>query len=234
MSSEASSTSAQDHLALRLEGPLQAWGVDSRFNRRSTQLFPSRSGILGMCCAALGASKGGAEEARWLKLLDSLHLLVFAIPKKIGETVASLGRMEDYHTVQNLRKADGGTKETEVTQREYLTDASFGAILSGDAVVVADLAQAFADPKWGVWLGRKCCVPSTPVLVSVCHSEEDAVKSLAGDVALESLDRVGDATDFAEGSDTFLDRPRNFATREFAPRRVKVERAVGSTSEEAP
>ena len=41
-------------LALRLEGPLQSWGFDSQYSRRSTALMPTRSAIGGMCCAALG------------------------------------------------------------------------------------------------------------------------------------------------------------------------------------
>ena len=34
-------------LLLWLEAPLQSWGVDSRFGRRDTLPFPSRSGVLG-------------------------------------------------------------------------------------------------------------------------------------------------------------------------------------------
>ena len=41
-------------LLLRLAGPLQAWGVKSRFTVRSTELAPTRSGIIGMLSAAIG------------------------------------------------------------------------------------------------------------------------------------------------------------------------------------
>ena len=41
-------------LLLRLAGPLQAWGVRSRFTVRSTELAPTRSGIIGMLSAAIG------------------------------------------------------------------------------------------------------------------------------------------------------------------------------------
>ncbi len=35
-------------LLLWLEAPLQSWGADSRFGRRATLPFPTRSGVLGL------------------------------------------------------------------------------------------------------------------------------------------------------------------------------------------
>jgi len=40
-------------LLLRLAGPLQAWGVKSKFSIRATELAPTKSGILGMLAAAV-------------------------------------------------------------------------------------------------------------------------------------------------------------------------------------
>ena len=48
-------------LLLWLEAPLQSWGVDSRFGRRDTLPFPSRSGVLGLVCCATG--RNGEQEA---------------------------------------------------------------------------------------------------------------------------------------------------------------------------
>ena len=41
-------------LLLRLAGPMQSWGTQSRFTIRDTGLEPSKSGIIGLLCAALG------------------------------------------------------------------------------------------------------------------------------------------------------------------------------------
>ena len=41
-------------LLLRLEGPMQSWGTQSRFRDRDTGLEPSKSGVIGLLCAALG------------------------------------------------------------------------------------------------------------------------------------------------------------------------------------
>ena len=41
-------------LLLALEGPLQSWGTSSRFSERGSGLEPSKSGVIGLLCAALG------------------------------------------------------------------------------------------------------------------------------------------------------------------------------------
>ena len=41
-------------LLLRLSGPMQSWGVQSRFGVRDTGLEPSKSGVIGLVCAAMG------------------------------------------------------------------------------------------------------------------------------------------------------------------------------------
>ena len=50
-------------LFLRLEGPLQAWGdQQSKFVIRRTAEAPTKSGVIGMLCAALGVSRPEAAE----------------------------------------------------------------------------------------------------------------------------------------------------------------------------
>ena len=43
------------YLALRLVGPMQAWGFESQYNRRNTGRFPTKSALAGLICAAFGA-----------------------------------------------------------------------------------------------------------------------------------------------------------------------------------
>lgn len=48
----------QTHVLLvRLAGPLQSWGVSSRFARRDTHARPTKSGVIGLCAAALGLDR---------------------------------------------------------------------------------------------------------------------------------------------------------------------------------
>lgn len=57
-------------LGMRLEGPLQSWGTSSQYNRRQTDVRPSRSAVTGMLCAALGLYRGSLEESAFL---DSVY-----------------------------------------------------------------------------------------------------------------------------------------------------------------
>ena len=49
-------------LLLRLEGPLQAWGDTSKFVIRRTMEAPTKSGVLGLLCCAMGLSREKARE----------------------------------------------------------------------------------------------------------------------------------------------------------------------------
>ncbi|MEU8540485.1 type I-E CRISPR-associated protein Cas5/CasD [Streptomyces sp. NPDC048717] len=44
-------------LLVRLAGPLQSWGVAGRFARRDTHTRPTKSGVIGLCAAALGLDR---------------------------------------------------------------------------------------------------------------------------------------------------------------------------------
>ncbi len=227
MSSEASPTA---WLALRLEAPLQSWGFEDRFSRRKTGLLPTKSALLGLCCAALGAGRGSEEEKAWMPKLNKLELLTIAIPRVVGERPLTVRRMEDYHTVQNTRTADGKIKETHITYRTYLNDAAFAAILYGSEVTLRALADAIADPVWGIWLGRKACIPSAPLLVGVFETKIAALAKVLNGRPLTAFTHQREVSTFVDGTDTFMDSPITFADpREFSPRRVNLERSVNLT-----
>lgn len=147
-------------LFLRLEGPLQAWGdQQSKFVIRRTAEAPTKSGVIGMLCAALGVPRPEAAKM-WLPQLGNLSM---------GVRIDLPGvRWWDYHTVgakMQMRTAEGKTKPgAMLTRREYLCDASFLVALQGEADLIAELATAMKAPKWTLYLGRKCCPPSRPLL----------------------------------------------------------------------
>src|SRR3990172_12535854 len=125
-------------LFLRLEGPLQAWGdQQSKFVIRRTAEAPTKSGIIGMLCAALGVSRPEALE-EWLPKLGNLRM---------GVRIDSPGvRWGGFYTVgagMQMRIAEGPGKTKRgamLTRREYLCDASFLVALRGDPGLIADLA----------------------------------------------------------------------------------------------
>ncbi len=219
------------HLALRLVGPLQSWGVSSLFSRRNTGLFPAKSAVIGMCCAAMGLEKGSERETLFLTQSRELCFLVISVPRK-GRGYGEAGqpfdvrRIVDYHTVQKTRTADGKEKETHLTWRQYLCDAAFAGVLSGERRVVENAGAALRDPAWGLWLGRRSCVPSVPVFAGVHETEEAALGELLGGRALSEFTNQREVDDFGLGTDTLPDQPVSFggpATgRAFVPRRVRL------------
>jgi CRISPR system Cascade subunit CasD len=148
-----------DTLFLRLEGPLQAWGnQESKFVVRRTVEAPTKSGVIGMMGCAMGLSR---EEMR--SRLPGLAGL------SMGVRIDRPGvRWWDYHTVgakMNMQIAQGKTKPgAMLTRREYLSDASFLVVVQGELSLITELREALAHPKWTLYLGRKCCPPSRPIL----------------------------------------------------------------------
>ena len=205
-------------MALLLEGPMQSWGIDSRFNRRATELFPSKSGIIGLLAAAMGVDKYVESESADIQKLASLQCKVFTMNTR------SIQRMVDYHTVgggyddkdklHHLRSADGKIKkDAALTYRYYLLDARFGAILAGEGALLEDAAAALQNPKWGLWLGRKCCIPSNPIFVALEEEEDSAWGKLLERTHAPSDKRTMDSyyyvEDIPSGTEQLDDETRN-------------------------
>lgn len=205
-------------LLLRLAGPMQSWGTTSRFDERDTQLEPSKSGVLGLVCAALGRDR--AES------VDDLAAL------RMGVRVEREGvPLRDYQTATGVVIASSGKHDMErtvVSPRYYLADAVFLVGLEGDSDLLANIQQALANPAWPLALGRKSCVPSLPVHLPDGLSEQP----LPAVLATWSCLVTGEAPQSprrvlmehpSEGS-VRLDQPlAPFAERRFGPRFVKSE-----------
>jgi CRISPR system Cascade subunit CasD len=167
-------------LLLWLEAPLQSWGSDSKFGRRDTLAFPTKSGVLGLVCSALGA---GGEQRALLAEFAALGQTVvsFIRGKQTADGVIKQDReplLRDFHMVgagYNLndpwqallepfkndgkpRKSDGGG--TKMTYRYYLQDATFAVVLEVPMDKAEAIARALQNPAWDIYLGRKNCVPT--------------------------------------------------------------------------
>lgn len=140
-------------LLMRLTGPMQSWGIQSRFSVRDTGLEPSRSGVIGLLCCALGQPRSASLD-RFQP--DRLQM---------GVRIDHEGRMErDWHTALDVAKAGGGPpKDCEPSQRYYLADASFLVALRGDEGFLKELHAALIKPVWPLFLGRKSFVPGQPI-----------------------------------------------------------------------
>lgn len=201
-------------LLMRLQGPMQSWGTTSRFDERDTQLEPSKSGVIGLVCAALGRDR--AEP------IDDLATL------RMGVRIDREGvPMRDYQTATGIMAATGKVdlSRTVVSPRFYLADAVFLVGLEGDRPLLEMVAEALRQPVWPLSLGRKSFVPSKPVplLDGVCNLPlQEALTTwpkLCGGAEV-SVHRLL-VEDQAEGA-IRLDQPvAPFAVRRFGPRFVK-------------
>ena len=152
---------------------------------------------------------------------------------KNTEYAHSIRRMYDFHTVQNTVKAGGGIKDTHLTHRYYLNDSEFGVVLKGETKMIKTITEALKNPVWGVWLGRKNCIPSSPVFAGgPFETEEEALKVLIGLKNLNEFDVQQEAESFEEGTDCLPDEALCFdiAKRMHAPRRVGYSLRKGSTN----
>ena len=136
-------------LLIPLVGPLQAWGVDARFDLRQSGREPSKSGVIGLCCAALGRDRS--------EPIDNLSALLF------GVRVDREGQLSrDFHTAENVIGAGETKLRTVVSNRWYLAHAAFLAGLQGPVDLLTTIHQALQHPYWALSLGRKSCAPSIP------------------------------------------------------------------------
>lgn len=212
---------------LRLEGPLQSWGTRSRFGRRDTEMEPSKSGVIGLVCAALGVSR------------DDDGMLARLVTAGCAVRVDREGTLlTDYHTAGDGTfrgkpyQVHGMSKGAILTHRDYLQGASFVVALGWEE---ADLAErvhgALERPHWPLALGRRACVPSLPVWV------RDGLSNLAPDEAVRAspflaagppeadLRLVLECGADDDGASPRQDVPLSFrlGARRFARRHVRID-----------
>jgi len=216
-------------LLLRLAGPMQSWGTQSRFSVRDTGLEPSKSGVIGLLCAALGRKRhNGISDLARLRMAVRVD----------REGVIK----RDYHTALDVAKADGKIpperkhpKFTVTSNRYYLADADFLVGLEGNSTDLELMEHAhlrLANPVWPLYLGRKAFVPSRPVQIP------DGVREGALEEVLRTYPwharshaelahppeklRLVIETPFGEGPDIRNDKPINFAERTFTIRHTRT------------
>lgn len=135
-------------LLLRLAGPVQSWGIDSKFEVRRTENEPSKSGVIGLLAAALGIRRDGE--------LDELNQL------RMGVRVDQEGKLlRDFHTAHS-------EKNSYITTRYYLADAVFLAGLeSQDEAFLKKLEFALKHPAFPLFLGRRSCPPEAGLVIGI-------------------------------------------------------------------
>jgi len=227
-------------LLLRLEGPLQSWGARSRWDVRDTQPEPTKSGVVGLLGCALGLARGDAG----LEELDAAL--------RMGVRVEASGRVrEDFHTVTDFLptaagdfKVSGGTKSAQalradpnarpatiISPRFYLEDAAFLVALAapgegGD--LLARCAAALRRPRWPLFLGRRACPATRPILDALSEDYADLEDALRHHrwSWLSGSGRPRLPPDLGRTLDAYMEDPAGDLTRQDALR-LNAARAYG-------
>lgn len=228
------------YLLLWLEAPLQAWGHDSKFGRRDSLDFPTKSGVLGLLCCAQGAN--GAQH-EWLAAWADLDMQVAAYVRQDakGQPLPRLPLLQDFHMVgsgyddqdpwQTLLiplSADKKNRKVALTYRYYLQDMAYAVALQAPAPLAASAVAALQAPVWDLYLGRKNCVPTEFIFQGVY---DDGAAALAAGQQLAESKRRTLAMRVLQGEHdgevlTLNDVPLQFGEhKKYRDRRVTVQAA---------
>lgn len=149
-------------LLLKMNAPLQAWGTGLKLKNHNTDLYPSKSGVVGMIASALGRSRN--EDISDLVAL------------KFGVRIDNQGTVIDDFQVSEVP-----SKEKKIGHRTYLSDASFMCGIEGSDDMISTIAEALRHPANALFLGRRGC----PVTADLVHKITD----LSLEEALEEYDK---------------------------------------------
>ncbi|MGW3293907.1 type I-E CRISPR-associated protein Cas5/CasD [Streptomyces xiamenensis] len=142
-------------LLVRLAGPLQSWGITGRFARRDTHSRPTKSGVIGLCAAALGLHR---EEP-----LGELAELRFGVRADRPGTP-----LRDYHTV-------GGGRYP-LRPRDLITDHQRAAKATTEPLPVPPSGDAPEPGSFGradldAWYGAPKYVTADPMSGALVSKE---------------------------------------------------------------
>lgn len=217
-------------LMLRLEGPMQSWGLRGKWVVRDSDDMPTKSGIVGMIGCALGYRRNDP------RLVDEIESQIRVAVREENPGI----RSKDFHTIRAFfRAADGSVRHdprnkaqpyTEVSYRTYLQDASFLVAIEGPEALIRKICQALSNPRWPVYLGRKSCPPTRPVVEEITQqyaSLSDAMRQYPWSATTVEI-RGGSApkrlrcvVEDPDGESTLNDRLQINPARMYSTRRVR-------------
>jgi len=125
-------------LILKIDAPLQSWGTTLKLKNHDTDMYPSKSGIIGMIASALG--RGRDED-----ISDLVEL-------KFGVRVDKQGVIIDDFQVSEVSE-----KDKKIGHRKYLSDACFICGIEADQKKLEEIKYALLHPAFALFAGRRGC-----------------------------------------------------------------------------
>lgn len=176
-------------LLMRFDAPLLSFGGTVVDAKNITDEMPSRSMITGLLGNALGYDHRDVNELARLQE----RMRVFARRDLEGARVMDFQTVdlghdfmeEGWTTWGRAEGREGGSAAsgTHIRYRHHLADSIYTIALTlaadAEAPTVADLDVALNAPARPLFLGRKACLPSTPISMGVveANSPLDALRS---------------------------------------------------------
>ena len=168
------------YLLFQLQAPLAAWGDVAVGQYRGSREHPGASALIGLLGAALGLQR--EDEVAHAALRDGY---AFAVG-----VVSSGQLLRDYHTAQVPGRSDMKGRphrtrrdelslprhelNTILSTRDYRQEGAWAIAvqaLAGAPHSLVELAQALREPRFVLYLGRKCCPPAAPLAPQVAEAE---------------------------------------------------------------
>ncbi len=169
-----------EFLLFQLQAPLAAWGDIAVGQYRGSRDAPGNAALVGLLGAALGVLR--SDETAHAALRDGYGFAV--------GTVAPGQLLRDYHTAQVPGRSDlygrpHRTRRDELSvakhklntilsTRDYRQNAAWAIAvqaLPGAPHSLNALAQALREPRFVLYLGRKCCPPAAPLAPQVADAD---------------------------------------------------------------
>lgn len=142
-------------LIIRLAGPLQSYGNEATFNRRTSFHYPSKSAIIGMIAAALGYHR---DDNR----ISALNQLQIAVRLDQPGHLLTDFQIIEYDRIHQKRS---------LSYRDYLQDAVFVAAIGGVDDQIDKIKWALHHPRFQLYLGRRANVPAGPLITKEFNNQ---------------------------------------------------------------
>jgi CRISPR system Cascade subunit CasD len=226
-------------ILLKFAGPLQSWGTRSHFETRHTDLYPSKSAVIGVVAASMGYCRDDDAQIQSLVQLD------FAV--RIDQKGQLL---RDYHTAAKY-KLSGIFERTYVTNRYYIEDAVFVVALGHENdEFVEEIAVELQNPYFQPFMGRRSLplpatfflgIHDTDILTALRNCPWQARKAYQ-ESHPNCLTVYSDANDNCEGYQSrmrkdhvfsFSQKNRRFGFRSEVKTEITVPRLQNSTEHDA-
>ena len=168
---------------MHLQATRMSFGGVAIDGYRPTEEFPSKSMIVGMIANALGL-RAGEHDDQHIMLQDTLSLATAAVRRPRIETEFQVSELDPirtkYWSTSGVPIEKTSTFNTELSQKQYLVDGYYVCALGIKERMrefpITRIAQALAYPKRTIFIGRKNCHPTRPlvdsdpyVFANTCH-----------------------------------------------------------------